>query len=69
METIAVLAFASLVGALLAHLISQADLNSIDDCEHKNIFIFTDEAIVGCEKTTITCLDCKKRLSTKTDCR
>jgi hypothetical protein len=55
--------------SILAYLIYKVDIKNLDDCEHKNIFIHVEEAIVGCEKTTITCLDCKKRLSTKTDCR
>ena len=40
-----------------------------DECEHKNTFTYVDSVVVTCETTTITCLDCGKRLSTKTDCR
>lgn len=44
-------------------------LEPIENCEHKNTFIYVDAVVVTCETTTITCLDCGERLSTKTDCR
>lgn len=69
MEAIAILLFVSLGGSLLVYRISKDNFNNIDDCEHKNTFTYVEEAIVTCEKTTVTCLDCHKKLSTKTDCR
>ena len=40
-----------------------------DACPHNNTFTAVDSVVGTCETTTITCLDCGKRLLTKTDCR
>ncbi|SNB07213.1 hypothetical protein KU06062659_1320005 [Flavobacterium psychrophilum] len=40
-----------------------------DDCRHKNTFTAVAHVVVTCETTTITCLDCGKKLKTETDCR
>ncbi len=45
------------------------NLEPVDDCEHKNTFPYVDNVSHTCETTTITCLDCHKRLKTETDCR
>lgn len=69
MEAIAILLLLSGVGSLVIHLLVKFNLNSINNCEHQNTFTHVEEVAVTCEKTTVTCLDCHKKLSTKTDCR
>ena len=69
MEYITIAVFI-IAASLIWFLISKVDLSLIDDdCEHENTFTHVDQVTVTCETTTITCLDCHKRLSTKTDCR
>lgn len=38
------------------------------DCIHKNKFTHVQRSYATCEDTVITCLDCNKILSKKTDC-
>jgi hypothetical protein len=65
--SIAVLVFDVLAIAVFLFIVMN-DKISLKACEHKNTFTAVDNTVVTCETTTITCLDCGKRLSTKTDC-
>lgn len=38
-------------------------------CPHKNTHTYVDSVTPCCETTKITCLDCDKVISRKTDCR
>lgn len=66
-ENIAIIAI--VVGLIITIIIMRVSDIKIDPCPHANTFTYTDSTIVTCEKTTITCLDCGDKLSTKTDCR
>lgn len=38
------------------------------NCSHKNTFIYVENVAATCEEITTTCMDCGKKLSTKTEC-
>lgn len=40
-----------------------------EKCPHNNTHTYVDSVTPCCETTTVTCLDCDKTLSNKTDCR
>jgi uncharacterized protein YxeA len=40
-----------------------------ENCEHKCTFIQVENVAATCEKTTIICMDCGKKIKTETDCR
>lgn len=38
-------------------------------CQHKNTHTYIEDVTPCCEKVKVTCLDCDKVISNKTDCR
>ncbi|WP_395060045.1 hypothetical protein [Flavobacterium sp.] len=68
MITLQVALWASLIGLIIS-FIAIVKEKPLEECEHKNKFIYVDSVTVTCETTTVTCLDCGKKLKTETDCR
>ncbi len=68
-ETILIILMVASLIMLIIIMIDKSKKISKEACLHKNTFIFVDSVTTTCETTTITCMDCKKRLNTETDCR
>jgi hypothetical protein len=57
------------VGIVMYHEIKKLKMKAQEVCQHKNTHTYIEDSTPCCETIKITCLDCDKVISLKTDCR
>lgn len=59
------LGIADIVGIVL---VTVSQCKKMKRCEHRNTATYVDVPVATCERVTVTCLDCRKVLSSEIEC-